>query len=378
MAAQGQHVINWYPGHIAKAERQLQDYLSMVDVVVEVRDCRIPAATTHQLVPTWVGKRPLIVVLNRVDTASPAAVAQWKKYLVTQGGLRADNRGGNVPVFFVDSKRGRGVHEIKKAALKAGSRVNERRVRRGINPRSVRVAVIGFPNVGKSALINRLIGKKVAKSMNMPGVTKKMNWVRLGGKDTKPEQNLELLDSPGIIPARQDDQNQALKLAICNDIGQASYDTQVVAAKMIDQLVETAVQFPGYVSLDAVAKRYGLDPRRHSGEEYLHLVAQKMYFGEKNSAADKLLGDFRKGYLGALSLEAPPRANADHNRLPLKPGAERGGASGAGAGTARDTAGRPMGGGVRNAGDGDGSEVEFGAAAKEAREFVGTGDFEGW
>ncbi|CAN0096898.1 unnamed protein product, partial [Ectocarpus sp. 4 AP-2014] len=275
MNAQGQHVINWYPGHIAKAERQLQDYLNMVDVVVEVRDCRIPAATTHQLVPSWVGKsRPLIVVLNRVDTASPTAVEQWKKYLVAEGGLRADNRGGNVPVFFVDSKRGRGVHEIKKAALKAGSRVNDRRVRRGMNPRSVRVAVIGFPNVGKSALINRLIGKKVAKSMNKPGVTKKMNWVRLGGKDTKPEQNLELLDSPGIIPARQEDQNQALKLAICNDIGQASYDTQVVAAKMIDQLVETAVQFPGYVSLDAVATRYGIDPRRHSGEEYLHLVAQ--------------------------------------------------------------------------------------------------------
>ncbi|CAN0267424.1 unnamed protein product [Ectocarpus sp. 6 AP-2014] len=381
MNAQGQHVINWYPGHIAKAERQLQDYLNMVDVVVEVRDCRIPAATTHQLVPSWVGKsRPLIVVLNRVDTASPTAVEQWKKYLVAEGGLRADNRGGNVPVFFVDSKRGRGVHEIKKAALKAGSRVNDRRVRRGMNPRSVRVAVIGFPNVGKSALINRLIGKKVAKSMNKPGVTKKMNWVRLGGKDTKPEQNLELLDSPGIIPARQEDQNQALKLAICNDIGQASYDTQVVAAKMIDQLVETAVQFPGYVSLDAVATRYGIDPRRHSGEEYLHLVAQKMYFGEKNSAADKLLGDFRKGHLGSLSLEAPPRANAAHNRLPLKPGLEAGGASGAGAGTSRDAAGRPMGGGnMREPGGGvEEEEVEFGAAAKEAREFVGSGEFEGW
>ena len=105
-----------------------------------------------------------------------------------------------------------------------------------------------------------------------------------------------------------------------------------------------------------------------------------MYFGEKNSAADKLLGDFRKGYLGSLSLEAPPRANAAHNRLPLKPGAEVGGASGAGAGTSREAAARPMGGGgVKKAGGADNEGgVEFGAAAKEAREFVGTGDFEGW
>lgn len=104
-----------------------------------------------------------------------------------------------------------------------------------------------------------------------------------------------------------------------------------------------------------------------------------MYFGEKNSAADKLLGDFRKGYLGSLSLEAPPRANEAHNRLPLKPGAEKGGAGGAGAQTARDAARRPMGGGTEIAGGADREESQvFGAAAKEAREFVGTGDFEGW
>ncbi|CAM9404330.1 unnamed protein product, partial [Sphacelaria rigidula] len=104
-----------YPGHIAKAERQLHDYLGMVDVVIEVRDCRIPAATTHQMVPKWVGKRqekPLIVVLNRFDTAPAIAVEQWRKYLVAEGGLRADDRAGNVPVFCVDSKRGKGVHEV--------------------------------------------------------------------------------------------------------------------------------------------------------------------------------------------------------------------------------------------------------------------------
>lgn len=112
---------------------------------------------------------------------------------------------------------------------------------------------------------------------------------------------------------------------------------------------------------------------------HLHPRNQKMYFGEKNSAADKLLGDFRKGHLGSLSLEAPPRANAAHNRLPLKPGLEAGGASGAGAGTSRDAAGRPMGGGnMQKPGGGVGEEVEFGAAAKEAREFVGSGEFEGW
>ncbi|CAM9104166.1 unnamed protein product [Discosporangium mesarthrocarpum] len=353
------HVINWYPGHIAKAERKLQDYLKMVDVVIEVRDSRIPQATTHQLVPKWVGKRPLIVVFNRVDSVPACAVAEWKRYLVKEGGIRQGDQTGNIPVFFVDSKRGRGIHEIKKAAVKAGARVNARRVKRGMNPRSVRVAVIGFPNVGKSALINKLVGKRVAKSMNIPGVTRKLNWVRVGGRDTKPEQELELLDSPGIIPAKHDDQQQALKLAICNDIGQASYDRQVVAAQMLDQLVEAAVQFPGYVNLDVVTKRYGIDPRRHTGEEYLLLLAKKTYFGEKNSAADKMLGDFRKGYLGALTLEAPPTPNASHNRLPKKPPGEA---------AAGDAAGE------RAVQEGD----DFAALAKNNREFVGTGDFEGW
>ncbi|CAM9457365.1 unnamed protein product, partial [Phaeothamnion confervicola] len=235
-----------YPGHIAKAERELQEYLKLVDVVIEVRDARIPASTTHPLVPQWVGKRPLIVVFNRRDMAAEAAVDDWQRYLTAESGNRDSGRAGNVPVFFVDSKRGKGVHNVKRAALRAGAAVNERRMRRGVNPRGVRVAVIGFPNVGKSALINRLCGKAVAASRNMPGVTKKLTWIRVGGGSggsggsgrtagigggvggaARPDEQLELLDSPGIIPARHGDQLQALRLAICNDIGQASYDPQV-------------------------------------------------------------------------------------------------------------------------------------------------------
>ncbi|CAM9158484.1 unnamed protein product [Chrysoparadoxa australica] len=350
-------IISWYPGHIAKAERSLQSYIKMVDVVVEVRDARIPWSTTHPMVPEWVGNRPLLVVFNRVDCAPAPALGDWMRFYSSQKGMSSTGRAGNVPVFFVDSKHGKQIHNVKRAVIRAGARVNERRIRRGINPRSVRVAVIGFPNVGKSALINRLVGKRVAQSRNIPGVTKKINWIRVNGKDERPEEQLELLDSPGIIPAKQNDQSAALKLAICNDIGQASYDTQVVAAAMLDMVVDTAVQFPGYVNIKAIEERYGIDPRRHSGEEFLYLMAQKFYSGEMNSAADKMLGDFRKGFYGNVALEAPPTLNAGNS-------ARLEGLKQAPAAAFQE----------------EGEVEEYGASVKAERVFVreGQGDFEGW
>ena len=147
--------ISWYPGHIAKAERELSEYLKKVDVVIEVRDARIPFSTTHPMVPVWVGTRPLIVVITRLDQISENAAKQWKKYYATHPAheSRPDDSG---KVFFIDGKNGTGVAALKKHALKSGQIVNERRKRRGIQPRAVRAAVIGFPNVGKSALINKV------------------------------------------------------------------------------------------------------------------------------------------------------------------------------------------------------------------------------
>lgn len=184
-----------------------------------------------------------------------------------------------------------------------------RRQRLGLLPRSIRVAVIGYPNVGKSALINKLIGRKLAKSKNMPGVTKRIQWVRLGAAamgNARKEDELELLDSPGIIPAKQVNAETALKLAVCNDIGQASYDVQVVAAELVGMLKATAAAKPGYVDLDRVGERYQLDVRAMTGDEFLHALAAKLYRGNLYSAADRLMGDFRRGLLGAVTLELPP------------------------------------------------------------------------
>jgi ribosome biogenesis GTP-binding protein YlqF len=244
--------ISWYPGHIAKAERQLADYLKKVDVVLEVRDCRIPLSTTHPSVPSWVGGKPLIVALARTDQVSSAALKQWKEFYAMHP---AHKERPDAKVYFIDGKVGAGIMPLKKQALKAADAVNARRERRGIQPRAVRAAVIGYPNVGKSALINKLLGKKMAKSRNMPGVTKSMQWVRIGKSLASQEGAIELLDSPGIIPARQVDQMGAVKLAICNDIGEASYDRVVIAGEMLESLIELYARERSFVDMKRVEER---------------------------------------------------------------------------------------------------------------------------
>ncbi|KAJ1393142.1 ribosome biogenesis GTP-binding protein YlqF [Ochromonadaceae sp. CCMP2298] len=297
----GQSSISWYPGHIAKAERELADYLKKVDVVIEVRDARIPLSTTHPMVPEWVGSKPLIVAIARLDQISKQALLDWKEYYAR---IPAHPERPDAKVYFVDGKLGTGVLALKREALKAGISVNEKRERRGIQPRAVRAAVIGFPNVGKSALINRLLGRKMATSRNLPGVTKSLRWVRLGGDAGASASTLEVLDSPGIIPARQFDQVSALKLAICNDIGEASYDRVVVATALCNQLIGLHKTNPKYVNMAHIIDRYKFPFNEMNGEEILYQVAQNVYRGNTISAADKILGDFRKGLLKFASLEA--------------------------------------------------------------------------
>lgn len=280
--------IQWYPGHIAKAERNLKEQLKRVDVVLEVRDARIPLATHHPQVSEWVGSKSRVLVLNRTDMISQQVREIWLEWFEAEG---------EVP-YYTNAKLGDGVANVAAAAREAGVKVNQRRRDRGMLPRPVRAVVIGFPNVGKSALINRLLKRRVVESARRAGVTRQLRWVRISDE-------IELLDAPGVIPTRIESEEDAFKLAICEDIGEAAYDNQQVAARMIDLLVEIEGWSNGLISASCLGERYQLDVNDISGESYLHEVARQNYQGNVERAARKMLDDFRKGYLGKIALEFP-------------------------------------------------------------------------
>lgn len=275
-------LIQWYPGHISKAERQLKEQIKKVDVVLEVRDARIPLASHHPQVKEWIGEKPRILILNREDMISDALRDEWRSWFRSRG---------EIP-YFTNAKEGTGVKAIQKASQCAGIDVNERRRTRGMLPRPVRAVVIGFPNVGKSALINRLLKRKIVASARKAGVTRQLQWVRISDE-------IELLDAPGIIPLKLQNQDDALKLAICEDIGDAAYNNQEVAQAFVDLLVNLG-------SDSILHSRYGLDPLDMTGEEFILAVAKLKYKNDAERVARQLLQDFRKGYLGAISLEYPP------------------------------------------------------------------------
>ncbi|OLT61998.1 ribosome biogenesis GTPase YlqF [Moorena bouillonii] len=282
--------IQWYPGHIAKAERELKEQLKRVDVVLEVRDARIPLSTHHPQTDQWVGNKTRVLVINRVDMIEPRMRQLWESWFQQQG---------DIP-YFTNAQQGKGIRAVAKAAQTAGEEINQRRRSRGMRPRPVRAVVIGFPNVGKSALINRLLGRRVVESARRPGVTRQLRWIRISDQ-------LELLDAPGVIPAKLNNQQQALKLAICDDIGEASYDNQRVATALVAFLKDLdKMKEYTFLLKSSLQKRYQLDPNPLTAEDYLHGLADYRYQGNIERTARQLLGDFRKGLLGTIALEVPP------------------------------------------------------------------------
>jgi ribosome biogenesis GTPase A len=279
-------LIQWYPGHIAKARKGLQEQLKNVDLVFEVLDSRIPRSSRHQEILQLIGERTSVLILNKMDTVPQTILRQWQRTFEAQGSQ----------VCLTDAQKGKGMRDLLNVAQKTAKAVNERRLKRGMNPRPLRAAVIGFPNVGKSALINRLVGKRAVASASKPGVTRQLRWVRI-------LDHLELLDSPGILPPRIEDQEAAVKLAICDDIGQAAYKEEQVGIEAI-KIFQTIV--PGRLT-----ERYGLAftdaETTLTAEAWLEQLAKKRFGGSGEKTARAILQDFRKGQLGAIALEVPEK-----------------------------------------------------------------------
>ncbi|KAH1194900.1 DAR GTPase 3, chloroplastic [Glycine max] len=263
--------VQWFPGHIAKAEKELKEQLKLMDVVIEM--------------DLWLGNRKRILVLNREDMISTADRNAWADYFTRNG----------TKVVFSNGQLGMGTMKLGRLAKELAADVNVKRRSKGLLPRAVRAGIVGYPNVGKSSLINRLLKRRMCPAAPRPGVTRELRWVRFG-------KDLELLDSPGILPMRISDQSAAIKLAICDDIGERSYDVADVAAILVQMLSKLPT-----VGRDALCKRYKIDVDCRDGRIFIEKLAVRVFNGDVHQAAFRVLADFRKGKFGWTALERPPK-----------------------------------------------------------------------
>ena len=282
--------IQWYPGHIAKAEKKLTQIINRVDLVVEVRDSRIPLSTGHPHLNKWIQNKKHILVINRSDMISNECINIWKDWFTKN----------NVVPLWCDAKKGHGIKEIFCAITKARVSIDERRLSRGMKIRPIRALTLGFPNVGKSALINRIAKKKVAKSARKAGVTRDLRWIRISN-------GIDLLDAPGVIPPYLENQKSALNLALCDDIGEAAYDIDFVAIEFIKMIEKLSKNRNNNISLKKITDRYGTDINEgfKDPNKWLFLTADKHTSGDTRRMANKLLEDFRNQFLGNICLEIP-------------------------------------------------------------------------
>ena len=278
--------IQWYPGHMTKTRRQIEADLKQVDAICEIVDARIPISSRNPDIDAICGSKPRIVILNRMDLADPAATKRWAAYF-REKGLAA------VPT---DCKTKRGIGDFMPAVKTVLREKLERDAAKGMK-RSLRVMIVGIPNVGKSTLINQISGRKGAKAENRPGVTRGKQWVTVDG-------GLLLLDTPGILWPKFEDPNVGLALAFTGAVKEDVIDLEELACRLMELLHK---RYP-----EALKERYSIDlPEGTPGYELLEAAAKKRGFlltrGELNTErmAKVLVDEYRSGKLGRFTLEEP-------------------------------------------------------------------------
>ena len=283
--------IQWYPGHMTKTRRMMQENIKLVDLVIELVDARVPLSSRNPDIDDLGRNKARLLLLNKSDLADEAANEAWSAYFRAKG----------FQVVKLNSRSGAGFKSVNAAVQEACKEKIERDRRRGILNRPVRAMVAGIPNVGKSTFINSFAGKACTKTGNKPGVTKGAQWVRLN-------KQVELLDTPGILWPKFEDQEVGIKLAMIGSIKEEILNTEELSLELLKLLKS---RYSGTIN-----ERYDADEAL--GEvELLGEIAKRrgclMKGGEPDltKAAAILLEDFRSGKLGKITLELPEQAQED-------------------------------------------------------------------
>ncbi|WP_375154080.1 ribosome biogenesis GTPase YlqF [Parageobacillus sp. VR-IP] len=279
--------IQWFPGHMAKAKREVQEKLKLIDIVFELLDARIPLSSRNPMIHEILGNKPRIVLLNKADMADETVTEQWIAYFERQQ-LRA---------LAIDAQTGTGIRQIVSAAKEMLKDKFAKMAAKGIkNPRPMRALIVGIPNVGKSTLINRLAGKNIAKTGDKPGVTKAQQWIKVG-------KEMELLDTPGILWPKFEDEEVGLKLATTGAIKDTILNLQDVAVYALNFLKE---HYP-----ERLKERYSLDDIPEEIVALFDAIGKRrgcLVSGgtvDYDKVAEIVLHDIRTEKLGRISFESP-------------------------------------------------------------------------
>ncbi|MBQ0065935.1 MAG: ribosome biogenesis GTPase YlqF [Firmicutes bacterium] len=279
-----QKQIQWFPGHMTKAKRQMEDSLKLVDFVIEIRDARIPESSKNPMLDSLIKNKPRLIILSKKDKADAQLSNEWKEYFESQGNV----------VLPLDL-----IHENYKNKLVEASKVLcaamiEKQKRRGIRPRALRAMVCGIPNVGKSTLINTLAKRKAAQTGDKPGVTKSLQWIKLG-------TDLELLDTPGVLWPKFEDQEIGLKLALLGSIRD-----EVVAQ---DELAFFAAKWLQENKPDVLKEVYQIEIQENPYDTLVEIAKKRGYLRKGDIDDDRLMRSFvkdiRENKLGQITWEKP-------------------------------------------------------------------------
>lgn len=274
--------INWYPGHMAKTKREIKENLQLIDVVYELLDARIPYSSKNKDIDELVKNKPKILIMTKTDLCDLEITKKWQQYYENMG----------YKVILTDLINNKNIKQIIEVTSSLSDNMNKKRLSLGMKPRKTRVLILGVPNVGKSTLINRLVGKKAAPTGDKPGITKKLNWIRINDK-------LELLDTPGILEPKLENKEVALNLAALTSIKEEVLDLEQVALHIIDKMLNL---YP-----NTLKTRYNLT-NTNTPLIILNQIA-KQKGAIKNGEVDYekvykiILRDLKEGYLGNITFD---------------------------------------------------------------------------